>query len=155
MGKEQYRNRLVATRKTHPDKDPIPEEIKIAREGEVVRLFGAFIENDMDNQGIWAPTVETVAKDLSRWSKSNPTIEKKRLIVNMIVRGHTQHRTEVQEMLKQVENELTNMIRRFIWGENSKHTIGLDMLCLLDKKGGQKLLNLNIRNKAIELMKTK
>lgn len=82
-------------------------------------------------------------------------MEGKRLIVSMVVGGRTQYRTAVQGMPKQVEIELTKMIKNFIWGDNSKPTISLETMQLPHEKGGKKLLNLSIRNDAIELMKTK
>ena len=51
--------------------------------------------------------------------------------------------------------ELTKMIRNFLWGDDTKPTVGIDTLQLPYERGGKKLLNLSIRNDAIELMKVK
>lgn len=119
VGTKEYREGLATTRKTSPTEPIIPLDIKIVREGEATRLLGAFIGNGIDRMSVWTPTIETIAHDLTRWKKGNPTIEGKRLIIGMVIGGRTQYRTRVQGMPKQVEDLLTKMIRDFIWGENT------------------------------------
>jgi hypothetical protein len=69
----------------------------------------------------------------------------------MIVGGMTQYLTTTQGMLKQVEEILEKVIHEFIW-EDSKPPVSLDTFFPPIKQGGIKLLHLNSRNKAIEIM---
>lgn len=152
VGKTEYRENLINTRCFNQTNPPI-SDIYIVREEKATRLLRAFIGNEINEASIWAPIVEAVAKDLKRWAKGHPTIEGKRLVIEMIVEGHTQYKTCVQGMPQQVEAILNKIIKDFMWG-NSHSTIELETLQLLYERGGQKLLNLKVRNEAIEIIKT-
>ncbi|KNZ79165.1 Ribonuclease H1 [Termitomyces sp. J132] len=58
-------------------------------------------------------------------------------------------------MPKKIEEQLTKMVRDFVWGEGTTPTIGLSTLHLCHERGGKKILNIKLRNEAIELMKVK
>jgi len=45
---------------------------------------------------------DKINKSLEQWGKSHPTIKGKKLIVQMIIAGMTQHLTEAQGMLQEV-----------------------------------------------------
>lgn len=55
-------------------------------------------------------------------------IEGCRLIINIVVEGCTQYRTQVQGMPKQVENLLTRMINEFLWNSEARQMIGINTL---------------------------
>ena len=153
VGTLEYRNRLHLTRKSNPSDQAIPENIRIARDGELTRLLGAFVGNDVDSVSVWTPTLEAIDKDLKRWSRGNPSIEGRRLIINMVVGGRTQYLTRVQGMPRQVEDNLEKKIRDFTWNTDSTPTISLATLRLPLEEGGRKVLDIKIRNEAIELLK--
>lgn len=58
-------------------------------------------------------------------------------------------------MPKQIELRLAKIIRDFMWGTDSRSTLGMATLQLPHERGGKKLLDVMTRNKAIELMKAK
>lgn len=109
----------------------------------------------MDTPSIWTPTLEKVTKDLERWDKGHPTIDERRLIIGMVVGGRMQYKTCVQGMPVEIEQRLTRMIRHFIWGGTAQPTIGIDTLSKPIEQGEKKLLDVKVRNEAIELMKMK
>jgi hypothetical protein len=49
-------------------------------------------------------------RSLDLWSKSHPTLEGKRLIVQMVVAGMTQFLTKAQGMPPKIENKLSKRI---------------------------------------------
>lgn len=61
----------------------------------------------------------------------------------------------MQGMPKQIEAELIKMIKNFVWNSKSHPLIGLEMPCLPHERGEKKLLNLEVRNKAIKCKKMK
>ena len=78
---------------------------------------------------------------LAKWNQNKPTMQGRRLIINMFVGGMTQYLTKVQGMPEPIENSLINTIRNFMW--NNQHpTIALSTLENNFNKGGCKLLDL-------------
>lgn len=57
-------------------------------------------------------------------------------------------------MPKHIEDLLIKMSRKFLWETEKPPMIGLNTLRLPFEQGGQKVLDIKIRNEAIELMKT-
>ncbi|TFK62738.1 hypothetical protein BDN72DRAFT_889947 [Pluteus cervinus] len=119
IGTKEYRETVVRTRKINPTQDPIDGNIHIARDGEPVRVLGAFIGNNVEQAAIWTPTIEKIGTSLRRWNKSHPTQDGRRLIIGMEVGGRTQYLTYVQGMPKNVETQIKKMIRNFIPNEAS------------------------------------
>jgi hypothetical protein len=92
IGNKGFRDALLQTRQLSPGQQVIPEEIHIAKDGESIRLLGAWIGNSLDNVEPWSPILEKVDKYLNQWAKSYPTLKGKRLIVQMVMGGVTQGR---------------------------------------------------------------
>lgn len=157
IGGEAFRKDLIENRMTKGSRTKIPEEIRIAKDGESTRLLGSFIGNKVDSPSIWSPTLEKITKDLDQWNKGHPTIDGHRLVIGMVVGGRTQYRACVRGMPPEIELRLTRMIRNFIWGggEITHPTVGMETLIRPIEEGGKKLLDIKTRNEAIELMKAK
>lgn len=88
---------------------------------------------------------------LKRWEMSHPTLEGRRLIIQMVVGGITQYLTQVQRMPEVVERELTRKIRASIWN-NKRAPVGDHVLFAPQKEGGRALLDIKARNEAIDVM---
>ena len=69
----------------------------------------------------------------------------------MVVGGMTQYLAKVQTMPKQIESTLTKIIRDFMWN-GKKPSVNIDTLYLPVEQGGVKLLDLKVRNQAIDIM---
>ena len=128
-----------------------PQHIHIAKEGEPVRILGAWLGNAIDQATTWAPILEDCCKRLERWSASKHSLEGRRLIIQMQVAGVTQYLTKVQGMPKDVESELNKRIRRFMWNNEKTDTINQAQMYAPHEKGGKKVLDIEARNKAIHL----
>jgi hypothetical protein len=90
-------------------------------EGQSVRIFGAWFGNEIDRSQAWIPVLEKINSALDNWDQSHPSIERRRLIVRMVVGGMTQYLTQVQWMPKNIEKRLSKRIRRYMW-KDSDHS---------------------------------
>jgi hypothetical protein len=63
----------------------------------------------------------------------------------------TQYLAKVQTMPRQIEENLTKTIRNFMWNDK-KPPVNMSTLSLPVAQGGIKLLDLKVRNQAIEVM---
>ena len=153
IGSRAHRDRINQTRKLHPGDKPIQHDIWIANEGEAIRSLGAWIGNNTQETRPWEPIIDLVHRDLERWKSVHLTLDKKRLIVQAVVGGRTQFLTKAQGMPDTIREALTKEIQSFIW-DDAEHVPRLGMNHLTETKdnGGLKLLNLKIRNEAIELI---
>ncbi|KAF5318883.1 hypothetical protein D9758_019008 [Tetrapyrgos nigripes] len=73
IGEEEYRRNVINTRRTvpyqygaNPYLNVLPPNLHIAREGEAVRILGAWYGNNIVATQIWAPTIEKIDKVLER-----------------------------------------------------------------------------------------
>jgi len=99
IGILEHRIRVIETRKAKRDSEEIPAYIHIAKDGEPVRILGTWIGNKMDNENVWSVQLNKIDHALEEWEKSNPTIEGRKLIIQMVVGGMTQYLTQVQGIL--------------------------------------------------------
>jgi hypothetical protein len=152
IGSATYRNKLYETRRIHDTTAEFPPSTHIAKEGEPVRILGAWIGNAIDNASIWTPTLEKLDKVLSRWDKGKPTIEGQKLIVQMVVGGMTQYLSQVQGMPSETKNKIEKRIRKFIWGDRTLPPINLETVQSPVQTGGRSLFDIRVRNKAIDIM---
>ncbi|PBK86320.1 hypothetical protein ARMGADRAFT_940926 [Armillaria gallica] len=84
----------------------IPEDIKIAKDGEAVRTLGAWVGNKVKQVDVWTCTLDKIEENLGRWELGHPTMEGCQLIIIMVVSGMTQYLTKVQGMPANVEKWL-------------------------------------------------
>ncbi|KIJ53604.1 hypothetical protein M422DRAFT_154796 [Sphaerobolus stellatus SS14] len=136
-------------------KNPIKEGIHIAKDGEPVHVLGSFVGNKVNQVTVWTPIIETIESSLACWKKLHPTPDGKRIIIQIEFGGRTQYLTQVQGMPKDVENTLVKIIRGFLWGESKSPPINLETMYADTASGGKKILNIKVRNHAIELGKIK
>jgi hypothetical protein len=120
IGMPGYRAWAREARKLHGTHNEVRENMRFNKEGEPVRILCAWIGNGIDSAVPWIPVVEKIERALERWNKSHPSIEGRRLIIQMVVGGTTQYLTKVQEMPDHVTKKLTNKMWEFIWNGNAK-----------------------------------
>jgi exonuclease III len=150
IGTTEYRREVRETRKLNKDHSPISDNIHIAEEGEPVRLLGAWIGNGVNSADPWGPVLEKVEKNLERWAKGHPTLEGRRLIVQMVVAGMTQYLTKVQGMPADVEKELSKRVQAYVW-DGKRPTVNATVMAGPLGEGGKKILDIKARNEAIQL----
>jgi ribonuclease HI len=151
IGSENYRKELVTTRKLSPNDEPIPPEIRIAKDGHAVQSLGAWIGNHVNNAITWQLALDKIQRKLNTWSKRNPTLTGKKHITQMYPGNMTQFLAKAQGMPRNVEETLVKIIRKFIWSDN-RSQIALETLYQPRENGGIDLLNVPARNEAIQLM---
>lgn len=150
VGNPQYRLALITTRKLKTDSTPADTEIQILADHQYTRVLGAYVGNHADSSEIWARIIQTIEKNLDRWSKSHPTQEGRRLIANMEIGGRTQYLSRVQGMPLETLTQLNKILFNFIW-DGQPATIKKETLMSPIRMGGRKVIDLNARNEAIEL----
>ena len=151
VGPKEYRVKMIETRKLNENSPAIPNHICIADEEYPVRILGGWIGNEISQVTPWTPVIEKILANLKRWESGHPTIEGRRLIVQMVVAGMTQCLTKVQGMPRSVEKTLTDIIRSSTWNGEGRPMVSLDHLCNDTEDGGKKILDINARNEAIHL----
>ena len=151
-GTKPHRQRVIASRCINPADPPLPLEIRIADDGNAVRILGAWIGNETRDVTPWEPVLDKVNSALRQWNKGHPTLDAKRHVVQMFAGGMTQFLTKAQGMPCSIEDALVKMIRAFIWDDSpSPPMIGIKKLYAQKENGGISLLNIPARNKAIAL----
>ena len=152
IGTQEHRDKVIEIRRITDESEEIPVHIHIAKDGEPVRILGSWVGNKIDNENIWSVQLDKIDNTLEKWEKSNPTIEGRKLIIQMTVGGMTQYLAQVQGMSTSTEKKLEKRIRKFIWGNKTKPPVNIDTLYAPIKMGGRSLLDIKSRNEAIELM---
>ena len=153
IGTETHRRTVAATRKINPlDNNPLPPRIRIASDGEAVRMLGAWIGNGTNDVTPWEPILDIIKSKLSRWEKAHLTLNGKRIVIQTIMGGHTQFLTKAQGMPSHIEEALTNIMSRFIWNQGIKPRIAMAVLRRPIHEGGLNILDINARNEAIEIV---
>ena len=151
-GTKPHRLRVISTHCINPTDPPLPQVIRIAEDGNAVRILGAWIGNEAKDVTPWEPVLDKVRLALKRWGKGHPTLDAKRHIVQMFAGGMTQFLAKAHSMPREIEIALVKIIRSFIWDESAAPpTISIKKLYLEKERGGISLLNIPARNKAIDL----
>jgi hypothetical protein len=114
-------------------------------------MLGAWIGNKVNDLTTWEPTIDKINEALGRWKRIHPTMNGHRIIIQAIVGGITQFKTQVQGMPLKTELAISKIISNFIWEGHAPH-ITADILQRPIKEGGLNLLDIKARNKAIDLM---
>jgi len=151
LGDPAQRKEILESRRLNVANDPVPTNVHIAKDGEPVRILGAWLGNNINQSITWAPILENVCKRLKRWGAARHSLEGRRLIAQMQVAGVTQYLTKVQGMPKEVESELNKQVRKFMWNYESTDTVNESQMYASHGNGGKKLLDVESRNKAIHL----
>ena len=151
LGNDSQRRNTIATRKLGKNSSPLPPNIHIAKDGEPVRILGAWLGTNVDQETTWAPIMENCVKRLKTWSAAKHSLNGRRLILQMQVAGVTQYLTKVQGMPKNIENDLKSLIKQFTWNYEKTDTVNHPQMCAPFQKGGKKVLDIEARNKAIHL----
>jgi hypothetical protein len=154
LGSPEYRQSVISTRKLKEGQAPIPRDVRIADDGTPTRVLGAFVGNKIKQLAVWTPVLEKIDSKLKSWSKSHPTQDGKRLIIRMVVGGLTQFLTRVQGMTSEVESLISRKISKFLWDDASPMVSAQTMSSPINA-GGKKILDIQARNEAIEIMKLK
>lgn len=103
IGKEDYRKRVVASRKLNDTSTPIPAgptAPKIIPDGKATRILGAQVGNKLNHTNLWQPIIEKIERALENWSKSRPSLRGKQLITQWTIGGMSQYLRQHKECLR-------------------------------------------------------
>ncbi|KAE9404983.1 hypothetical protein BT96DRAFT_812721 [Gymnopus androsaceus JB14] len=152
IGTEAFCKQVIQSRITDCNKSPLPENLHIAKEGEAVRILGAWFGNKINAEQVWAPVLEKIDTNLAKWAKNGPTMDGRRAIIQMVIGGMTQYLTVVQGMPKAVEKHLAKHINTYLWKEKERNPVNQNVVHGPLEKGGRKVLDIKVRNEAIKIM---
>ncbi|EJD46496.1 hypothetical protein AURDEDRAFT_19202, partial [Auricularia subglabra TFB-10046 SS5] len=128
LGKKSFRDRVLETRKMRETAAPVPDHVKVVRDGEAIRILGAWPGNGVEHAEIWSTKLDKLNATLDRWEKTSPTAFGKGIISKIIIGGHTQYLTAAQGMPDDVQDRIEKITVDFFWGEGKKHLINIDTL---------------------------
>ena len=152
IGTRDYRNQVIQTAQTNQTSEPFNDSIRIAKDGQAIRILGAWIGNGIDELAVWSPIIEKIDARLKKWDLKKPSIEGRKIIAQWTIGAMTQYLTCAQGMPMSIEKALTKRLTKFTWDGSGKPNASLDLLCAPTNKGGKGLLHLKYRNEAIELV---
>ncbi|KAL1751421.1 hypothetical protein FB107DRAFT_177857, partial [Schizophyllum commune] len=113
-----------------------PHTARIADEGEVIRILGAWFGNGVDECITWAPTIEKIVKAFRRWSLGHNSMEARRHAAQQVAAGMTQFLTDVQRMPESVLKRLLALTRDFIWAGKAVGPVAMEHLYAPIEQGG-------------------
>ncbi|KAI5986634.1 hypothetical protein EDD15DRAFT_2143942, partial [Pisolithus albus] len=128
IGTKTYRDTVATSQKLNPLSSPFPQTVRIARDGQAVRILGAWLGNEIAEQAIWSPIIEKIESRLRKWHSCNPSIEGRKTIVQWTIGSMTQYLTCAQGMPKDIENFLTKRMKQFMWDSQGRSNISSELL---------------------------
>jgi ribonuclease HI len=115
-------------------------------------MLGAWIGNQTKDDAPWETIIDKINSNLERWKHLHPTLNGRKLIIQVVVGGHTQFLANAQGMPKHIENALKRIIKSFMWDDDSSPRITCNTLCHPIHEGGLGLLDITARNEAIDII---
>ena len=150
IGSKTHRESLLKGLNTSTLGRTLPAGTHIVQDGDMVRMLGAWVGNEIDEDAPWATTLQTLSRVLETWGKRKPTINGRKLIVGMEVGGRTQFLAKTQSMSKTIEEKLVRMIANFMWPGDRTPRVSMAVMCRPVADGGLNLLDIRARNDAID-----
>ncbi len=152
IGSQEHRENMVATYRTTGSWQSYPTQVNIAGDGEPVRILGAFVGNAVEQCDVWTPTLAKLESVLERWRQGITTLEGRRHVVQMFIGGMTQFLTDVQTMPALVQRRLERILRRYLWNDRIIPPVSLEHAQADFERGGLRILDIETRNEAIDLI---
>lgn len=152
LGSPDFRKEMIGEYERSGRWRNYPVGVHVAKEGEAVRILGAFIGNGVEQCAVWTPKIEKVQEVLDRWRMGHATVQGKAQAVQMMIGGMTQFLADVQRMPKAVVKRLNKLIRNYVWDDKPHVPIATEYLYLPVSEGGVGLLDLEARNEALDIM---
>lgn len=152
VGSERYRMELAERTTATRLGQTIPQTVRVARDGELVRILGSWIGNKCDEDVPWKTMIQKIEKNLLHWSRRNPTMVGRKLIVGMEVGSRTQFLARAHPMSDKIEKQLGTIVGDFMAKGEKRPRAGRETMCLPIERGGLNLLDIAARNEAIDVM---
>ncbi|TFK91865.1 hypothetical protein K466DRAFT_470591, partial [Polyporus arcularius HHB13444] len=149
-GSREFREMMETRTSTTTLGRSIPPEVRIIRDGELIRSLGAWIGNACDEDTPWRKMIQVLEKNLGYWTRRKPTLHGRKLIVGMEVGGRSQFLAKAQPMSDLIEKRLRTIVTHFVNNGDKHPRVGRDTLYKQTSHGGLNLLDVVARNEAID-----
>ncbi|KAH9849473.1 hypothetical protein C2E23DRAFT_705071, partial [Lenzites betulinus] len=113
-----------------------PTAARVARDGDAIRILGAYLGNGVDEEKVWSIKLAKVDDAMARWKKGHTTMTGKKHVTQMVVGSMTQFLADVQRMPEQTVKRLTKMLRDYMWDDRKHVPVATEYLQLPKEKGG-------------------
>ena len=127
VGSPAYCEALHNAHILNPNLPPLPEDLRIAKDGTAIRILGAWLGNNTHEHTIWFPILEKIDDSLDRWERTHPSIEGRKTIIQWMIGSMIQYLTKAQGMPMHIE-QLEKKIKSFIWDDEGRPTISIEMM---------------------------
>jgi len=149
IGKPNFRAEFQRTQKMK-DGTVIQQNVKILKEGETMRMLGAWHSNNGAAEPQWNNILEKAEEIAKNWSKTRPTLKGRVLIAKALLASRTLYLATVNGMPLKIEQKFDKMIRNFIW--QGKGTLAWQSAKAPIEWGGLSVPCMKAHNKAVEIM---
>ncbi|EJD46191.1 hypothetical protein AURDEDRAFT_34071, partial [Auricularia subglabra TFB-10046 SS5] len=128
MGVESFRRDLIANRRMSEQDIQLPQQVRVARDGEATRILGAWPGNGITNVSAWSVVLDKIQERLDRWTRMHPSILGRSIVSQAIVGGCSQYLTAAQGMPDAMERKLEKITLDFFWNDSKRHPVNMDTL---------------------------
>ncbi|EJD54842.1 hypothetical protein AURDEDRAFT_30587, partial [Auricularia subglabra TFB-10046 SS5] len=115
VGTDAFRQMFRTERRAKPEHAQLPANIRIADDGETIRILGVWAGNDARDDDTWEKVFKKISEQLMRWDSRHPTIEGRRRLVQAYIGGGTQYLTAAQGMPQDVLKRFRKLELDFMW----------------------------------------
>src|SRR5882724_8038895 len=152
IGTPEQRSKVLSKRILGTNSNKIPEYVCLIKDGEPMRTLGLWVGNDIIIEDKWNKFMEIQKKVIDVWTASHPTLQGKDLILKALIVSRSWFLAAVNGMLDHIENEMTKIMKDFIWDGNKRGLMKLDYTAEIREKGGLGMPDLKTRMKSIDIM---
>jgi hypothetical protein len=150
IGTKEYRENMLETRQIN-EQSTVPEEFKLLKEGECVRLLGGWVGNNINQSAPWGAVLEKQQAIVKRWEKAHPSAKGKKIIIETLIYSLAQYLATVNGMPNHVERAMWKQIKDFIWDGKQRGMVNENILKLAVENGGLGIPDMKARLEAIAL----
>ncbi|CAG8619222.1 14509_t:CDS:2, partial [Acaulospora colombiana] len=133
VGDPEYRKKLIESRTFNGKR--IENNIKIAKDGEPVRILGSWQGNKVNAEHKWSEIMEKQLKIMKLWASSFPTTIARSRIAKQLVVSRALYLMTVNGISRENLETMERNIRSFIWG-GKKGSIAWERAIRNKKEGG-------------------
>ncbi|EJD38767.1 hypothetical protein AURDEDRAFT_26309, partial [Auricularia subglabra TFB-10046 SS5] len=113
-GSEEFRASFIESRCLSEGSAPIPEQIRIAKDGEPTRILGSWPGNGVKVAQAWTVCLDKIQASLLKWNKTHPTLNGRSIISQVVMGGYTQYLTAAEGMPTKIEMKLEKLTLDFV-----------------------------------------
>ena len=117
VGNKTFRQNVIEARKFGNNK--IEVGVKIIKEGEAMRMLGAWVGNETNTEHQWNEILTKQENVIKAWSKTNMSLKGKELILKALIQSKAMFMATVNGMPTAVEERMKKLFKDFLW-DNKK-----------------------------------